>query len=763
MSKKQQDNIAPAKTLAETVGRQRPGQARSDAPVRPPSPLHTHNHTLPAGLSRRSRLIRLLHARVLRNHWGAWCFLVAGLTVTVLTSRYIKTSVESAAQREFDFACNEIRLKIEARLEAGAQILRSGAALFDVSETVSRGGWRTFAQRLQIDQHLPGIQGIGFAALIPRAQLDQHVQAIRSEGFPDYQVRPAGERESYSAIVYLEPFEGRNQRAFGYDMLSEPVRRAAMERARDENAAALSGKVRLMQETVQDVQAGGLLYVSVYRHGLPIETIEQRRAALQGWVYSPYRMTDLMRGTLGAWDVKQKGKEIALQVYDGDGLSADTLLYDSRGATEQTQASTAWTTRLTPVDFAGHHWTLRFTKPGGMVSLADYGSAWLVLFGGTMGALLLFGLMLWRGQRIWFYRKQAESAEALQETNEYLENLFNHANAPIIVWDADGKITRFNHAFEEIAGVKAEQVLGKGMDFLFAENAREQAMEIVRRAGAGERLDLEEVPIRHASGSQQTVLWNSAPIFSADHQRQIATIAQGQDITKRKQAEVALAETKALLQAALDHSQAGIAIADAPSGKLRYVNRAGLRIRGGTEAELVAGLDVNQYVASWKLFDLDGTPLAKDAVPLARAVLFGEQCTREFLIRRSELDDRIVLANAAPIRNPAGAVTAGIVVFLDITERKRAEELLRQSTKELHARNEELIRINRLMTGRELRLIEMKQQVNNLAAQLGQPRPHALAFMDAAAAEVLRTMPKTGEPESGTAPVGPLTIERMKG
>jgi light-regulated signal transduction histidine kinase (bacteriophytochrome) len=62
-------------------------------------------------------------------------------------------------------------------------------------------------------------------------------------------------------------------------------------------------------------------------------------------------------------------------------------------------------------------------------------------------------------------------------------------------------------------------------------------MEIVRRAGAGERLDLEEVPIRHASGSQQTVLWNSAPIFSADYQRQIATIAQGQDITKRKQAE----------------------------------------------------------------------------------------------------------------------------------------------------------------------------------------------------------------------------------
>jgi PAS domain S-box-containing protein len=222
-------------------------------------------------------------------------------------------------------------------------------------------------------------------------------------------------------------------------------------------------------------------------------------------------------------------------------------------------------------------------------------------------------------------------------------------------------------------------------------------------------------------------------------------ISIGIDITERKQAEVALAETKALLQAALDHSQAGIAIADAPSGRLLYVNKAGLLIGGETEGKLVAGVEVNQYVASWKLLNLDRTPLAKEEVPLARAVLFGEQCTREFIIRRSEHDDRIVLANAAPIRNPAGAVTAGIVVLLDITEHKRAEDLLRQNTEELRARNQELTRFNRLMTGRELRTIELKQQVNDLAAQLGQSRPYPLAFLDAAAAEVVRTTPKPND------------------
>ncbi len=149
--------------------------------------------------------------------------------------------------------------------------------------------------------------------------------------------------------------------------------------------------------------------------------------------------------------------------------------------------------------------------------------------------------------------------------------------------------------------------------------------------------------------------------------------------TAQRETSEYLAETKALLQAAMDCSQAGIAIADAPSGNLRYVNQAGLLIGGEAEEKLVAGVEVDQYVASWKLLNLDGTPLAKEEVPLARAVLFGEQCTREFIIRRSEHDDRIVLANAAPIRNPAGAVTAGIVVFLDVTERKQTEAALRAS------------------------------------------------------------------------------------
>ena len=155
------------------------------------------------------------------------------------------------------------------------------------------------------------------------------------------------------------------------------------------------------------------------------------------------------------------------------------------------------------------------------------------------------------------------------------------------------------------------------------------------------------------------------------------------DLNEFKKAEEALRETQAILKAALDNSQVGIAIADAPSGMLRYVNDAGLLMRGSDRQSVVNGIGIDQYVASWQLMDFDGRPLNSDEVPLARAVLFGETCSREFIIRRTQEDDRIVVANAAPIRDEKGKVVAGIVVFTDITGRKQAEDALKENKEKL--------------------------------------------------------------------------------
>jgi len=132
-------------------------------------------------------------------------------------------------------------------------------------------------------------------------------------------------------------------------------------------------------------------------------------------------------------------------------------------------------------------------------------------------------------------RKQAE--EALKETSEYLNNLIEYANAPIIVWDTEFRITRFNRAFEQITGMSAKDVIGKHIELLFPEETKKQSLEHIRKTVSGEKWETVEIPIRHVDGTIRTLLWNSANIYSTDGKTLVSTIAQGQDITERKRTE----------------------------------------------------------------------------------------------------------------------------------------------------------------------------------------------------------------------------------
>jgi len=143
-------------------------------------------------------------------------------------------------------------------------------------------------------------------------------------------------------------------------------------------------------------------------------------------------------------------------------------------------------------------------------------------------------------------RKRAE--EALHETNAYLENLINYANAPIIVWDPHFKITRFNHAFEFMTGRSEAEVIGQSLEMLFPPALIESSMALIQQTLQGERWEAVEIEILHRDGSSRTVLWNSATLFAPDGETPVATIAQGQDITARKEIEAGLARAMADVQ-----------------------------------------------------------------------------------------------------------------------------------------------------------------------------------------------------------------------
>jgi PAS domain S-box-containing protein len=134
--------------------------------------------------------------------------------------------------------------------------------------------------------------------------------------------------------------------------------------------------------------------------------------------------------------------------------------------------------------------------------------------------------------------------ESLRATSEYLVKLLANANAPIIVWDPQFRITQFNRAFERLTGREAQDVVGKGIELLFPPDRREEIMALIWGASSGERWEVVEIPIQHVTGEIRTVLWNSALLIDSDGKTPVATIAQGHDITERVRAEQALAQNE---------------------------------------------------------------------------------------------------------------------------------------------------------------------------------------------------------------------------
>ncbi|HAQ20519.1 MAG TPA: hypothetical protein DCR40_15010, partial [Prolixibacteraceae bacterium] len=180
-------------------------------------------------------------------------------------------------------------------------------------------------------------------------------------------------------------------------------------------------------------------------------------------------------------------------------------------------------------------------------------------------------------------RREAEHAQ--YEANEYLENLFKYANAPVIVWDTLYRITRFNPAFEILTGRSAKDVIGQTLEILFPPENIESSMELINKAQQGERWKTVEINILHAEGYVRVVLWNSASVFDADGETLVATIAQGQDITERKRAEEGLQATEKRFRSLIEKSSDVIILINS-CGIIMYESPSAMRILGYDDKEL---------------------------------------------------------------------------------------------------------------------------------------------------------------------------------
>jgi PAS domain S-box-containing protein len=260
-------------------------------------------------------------------------------------------------------------------------------------------------------------------------------------------------------------------------------------------------------------------------------------------------------------------------------------------------------------------------------------------------------------------RKRSEME--FRRTREYLENLFNYANAPIIVWDTHLHITRFNRAFEKLTGRTAEEVLGKHLDILFPEETKSESLSKIMRT-LTEKWEVVEIPILHKDGSVRIALWNSANVYAPDGKTVEVTIAQGQEITKRKAMENALRESEEKFRLIATNTPDHILVQDA---ELRYVfvlnPQLGLSEKemiGKTDYEILSKEDADSITNLKKNVLATGIPKYVN-IPIVAKDGSTEYFEGSYL----------------PRRDSQGGVNGILGYFRNVTTRIRIENALKES------------------------------------------------------------------------------------
>ena len=309
-----------------------------------------------------------------------YLILLLGFCFTLLVYHYFSKLTLEQDRSNFDRSVQDIQERVRSRIETSIALLRAGTGLFAASESVEANEFEQFVKQIELEKNYPGVLGIGFSMRFPASEKDDVIAEMhRHQHLNDFHVWPDSPRGEYNSILYLQPATEANKLAIGFDMGTEEVRRQAMDAARDSGEPTASGRVTLVQERDQPVkQEGFLIYMPIYRKNAPVSTVAERRQALIGFLYSPYRVGDFLDEIR-----KEKNYDVSFLVYDGTDLNTATLLSPP---SNEAAGEPLFTDRK-QLNIADRTWTLTYaTKP----SFEKYSGRSLLKYTVILGGLLSF-------------------------------------------------------------------------------------------------------------------------------------------------------------------------------------------------------------------------------------------------------------------------------------------------------------------------------------------------------------------------------------
>jgi PAS domain S-box-containing protein len=616
--------------------------------------------------------------RFFRNHYLAFASFLLIFLVTVFFYKETRQRIKLRNEKFFESRTAQAKQTIEKRITHYIQILKGAKGLFIASDTITRRDWKEYVNTLEVELNYPGIQGIGFSAFIRPEELDSHIQKIRAEGFPDYTVRPQGERDIYTSIIYLEPFEGRNLRAFGFDMFSEPVRQKAMARAMDTNQPAMTGKVRLVQESTQDEQAGFLIYLPVYRKGVSLQTVEERRKNIIGFVYNPFRAADLMNATL-----LRSYSDLHIEVYDGNDISKETLLYSKDTTGGYFGDSTPdHLTKIETISIGGHNWQIYFASMPDFGEISENQLPAIILIGGSLISLLI-SFIMW-------------SLSNTRRSDLIKQSITDNASAALFILNRKGYCTFMNPAAAEMTGFSLNEIQQKPLHDMihYAQPdgkpyPRSECPIIKALSRNSNMRDYEDIFFRK-DGSQFYASCSSRPIF--DINAPGSALIELRDISGIKEAERKIKENSILLNKIFMEVPAIVGLIRAPDQRYVLANTQLSQLFGNRELLGKTFREAHPELEAQGFFDVMDSVFRTGKSYIGKEVL--AIVNRNNNGQTSQDFQGFFNVVYQPIVNSSQEVESVLIFAIDVTELVLNRRQILEINDELSLKNKKLIQIN---------------------------------------------------------------------